>query len=63
VGGHGLLQKIFPTQGSNLRLLPWQADSLLLSHINRIIKRERGKKEGKAGEMKERGGEGEGGGR
>ena len=32
MGGHFLLQGIFPTQGSNLRLLRWQADSLLLSH-------------------------------
>ena len=32
---HALLQRIFPTQGSNsclLRLLYWQADSLPLSH-------------------------------
>ena len=27
------LQGIFPTQGSNLCLLHWQADSLLLSHL------------------------------
>ena len=26
---------IFPTQGSNLRLLHWQVDSLLLSHLGR----------------------------
>ena len=32
VGCHFLLQGIFPTQGSNLPLLHWQADSLLLSH-------------------------------
>ena len=35
VGGHSLLQGIFPTQGSNpslLHLLLWQADSLPLSH-------------------------------
>ena len=32
VGCHFLLQGIFPTQGLNLRLLHWQADSLLLSH-------------------------------
>ena len=32
VGYHFLLQGIFPTQGSNLRLLYWQADSLPLSH-------------------------------
>ena len=29
---HALLQGIFPTQGSNLCLLNWQADSLSLSH-------------------------------
>ena len=29
---HFLLQRIFPTQGSNLCLLHWQADSLPLSH-------------------------------
>ena len=32
VGCHFLLQRIFSTQGSNLYLLPWQANSLLLSH-------------------------------
>ena len=32
VGGHFLLQGIFPFQGLNPRLLYWQADSLLLSH-------------------------------
>ena len=35
VGGHSLLQGIFPTQGSNpslLHLLLWQADSLPLHH-------------------------------
>ena len=32
VGCHFLLQGIFPTQGSNLNLLNWQADSLSLSH-------------------------------
>ena len=35
-GCHFLLQGIFPTQRSNLRLLhllPWQADSLPLSHL------------------------------
>ena len=31
VGCHFLLQGIFPTQGSNLCLLHWQADSLPLS--------------------------------
>ena len=60
MGGHALLQESSPTQGSNLRLLPWQADSLLLRHIDLIIKRDRGEKEGKAGEMKERGGGGRG---
>ena len=36
VGCHLLLQGIFPTQGSNpglLHLLPWQVDSLPLSHL------------------------------
>ena len=32
VGCHFLLQGIFPTQGSNLCLLNWQADSSPLSH-------------------------------
>ena len=32
VGCHFLLQEIFPTQGLNLSLLHWQADSLPLSH-------------------------------
>ena len=32
VGFHCLLQGIFQTQGSNLHLLHWQADSLPLSH-------------------------------
>ena len=32
VGCHFLLQGFFLTQGSNLRLLHWRADSLLLSH-------------------------------
>ena len=31
-GCHLLLQEIFPTQGSNPRLLRWQVDSLPLSH-------------------------------
>ena len=35
VGCHFLLQGIFPTQGSNLWLLHWQADSLPLSHLGR----------------------------
>ena len=30
---HFLLQEIFPTQGSNLCLLHWQADSLFLYHL------------------------------
>ena len=33
VGCHFLLQGIFPTQGSNLHLLQWQADALPLSHL------------------------------
>ena len=33
VGCHFLIQGIFLTQGSNPRLLHWQADSLLLSHL------------------------------
>ena len=33
MGFHFLLQGIFPTQGSNPRLLPWQVDSLPLSHL------------------------------
>ena len=33
VGGHFLLQGIFLTQGLNPRLLHWQADSSLLSHL------------------------------
>ena len=33
VGCHSLLQWIFPTQGSNLCLRHWQADSLPLSHL------------------------------
>ena len=32
MGCHSLLQRIFPTQGSNLCFLHWQADSLPLSH-------------------------------
>ena len=38
VGCHFLLQSIFPTQGSNLRLLcllHWQEDSLTLCHLGR----------------------------
>ena len=33
VGCHALLQGICPTQGSNLSLLHWQADSLSLWHL------------------------------
>ena len=33
MGCHFTLQGIFPTQGSNLHLLHWQADSLPLSHL------------------------------
>ena len=33
VSCHFLLQGMFPTQGSNLHLLCWQADSLPLSHL------------------------------
>ena len=33
LGCHFLLQGIFPTRGSNLHLLPWQVDSLPLSHL------------------------------
>ena len=32
VGCHSLLHRIFPIQGSNLHLLPWQTRSLPLSH-------------------------------
>ena len=32
VGCRFLLQGIFPTQGLNLPLLPWQVDSLPLNH-------------------------------
>ena len=34
LGCHFLLQGIFPTQGSNPRLLHWQADSITLSHLS-----------------------------
>ena len=40
VGCHALLQGIFPTQGWNPRLLPWQADLLALeppSHEDSIL--------------------------
>jgi len=36
VGCHFLLQGIFLTQGLNPCLLPWQADSLLLSHLGSL---------------------------
>ena len=36
MGCHFLLQGIFLTQGSNLRLLHWQAGSLPLSHLFRL---------------------------
>ena len=36
VGYHFLLQEIFPTQGSNLCLLDWQADSLPPSHLGSL---------------------------
>ena len=36
VSAHFLLQQIFPSQGSNPRLLPWKADSLLLSHQGQL---------------------------
>ena len=35
-GCHSLLQGIFPTQGSKPHLLHWQADSLLLSHMEAL---------------------------
>ena len=37
VGCHFLLQGIFPTQGLNLCLLRWQADSLPLGHLGRTV--------------------------
>ena len=37
MGCRFLLQGIFPTQGSNLRLLRWQADSLALGHLGRTV--------------------------
>ena len=33
VGCYFLLQGIFPSQGLNPRFLPWQVDSLPLSHL------------------------------
>ena len=38
VGCHSLLQGIFLTQGSNLPLLHWEADSLLLRHQGKLWK-------------------------
>ena len=38
VGCHALLQGIFPTQGSSLHLLHWQADPLPLSHQGSPVK-------------------------
>ena len=40
VGCHFLLCGIFLTQGSNPRLLPWQANSLPLSHLGSLVKAE-----------------------
>jgi len=37
VGCHFLLQGIIPTQGSNLHLLRWHADSLPLSHQGSLV--------------------------
>ena len=37
VGCHFLLQGLFLTQGSNPRLLHWQADSLPLSHVENPV--------------------------
>ena len=37
-GLHFLLQEIIPTQGSNLYLLQWQADSLPLSHQGHVLR-------------------------
>ena len=37
VGCHVLLQGIFPTQGLNLHLLPWQADRLALNHLGNPV--------------------------
>ena len=38
-GLHFLLQGVFPTQGWNPRILHWQVDSLLLSHLGRPMVR------------------------
>ena len=38
MGCHFLLQGIFLTQGLNPHLLPWQADSLPLSHLGSPVK-------------------------
>ena len=37
VGCHFLLQRIFPTKGSNLCLLHWPADSSLRNHLGRLL--------------------------
>ena len=37
VGCYFLLQRTFPTQGLNLRLLHWQVDSLLLNHLGSLM--------------------------
>ena len=37
VGSLSLLQGILPTQGSNLSVLPWQVDSLPLSHQGSLL--------------------------
>ena len=42
IRAHFLLQEIFPTQGSNprlLHLLKWQVDSLPLSHLGDLAQR------------------------
>ena len=38
MGCHFLLQGIFLTQGLNLGLLHWQADSLPLSHLGSLLR-------------------------
>jgi len=37
MGCHFLHQRIFPTQGYNLSLLHWQADSLPISHLGSVL--------------------------
>ena len=39
MGCHFLLQEVFPTQGSNLHLLHWQADSLPLSYLGSLTEK------------------------